>query len=1137
MRERAADIGVWLRHLGLERYEPAFRENEIDAALLPHLTAEDLKDLGVTLVGHRRRLLEAIACLEAGAGAEPPVSPSRGEDAATTAPVEPIVPGAERRQLTVMFVDLVGSTALSRKLDPEEMRDIIRLYQNTVAGEVTRFEGHVAKYMGDGVLAYFGWPQAHEDEAERAIRAGLAVAAAVGELRTAHSSDLAARVGIATGLVVVGDLVGEGAAQEQAVVGATPNLAARLQQLADPGRVVVAESTARLLGRLFDLVELGFHDLKGYSEPVKAYAVVGEGAAESRFEALRASRSTAMVGREQEMGLLLDRWRLAKSGEGQVVQLIGEAGIGKSRIIQGLRERPADERHVRLRYYCSPYHSNSALYPVIEQLSRAAGFARDESPERKLEKLEAVLARPNGGLDAVMPAIAALLRIPTEGRYPPLDLTPQRQKARIFEALLAQVEGLAAREPVLMLLEDMQWLDPTSLELFDLVVDRIEHLPVLLVAAYRPDCAPRWLGYPHVSMFTLNRLGRGHAAEIIAQIAEGEELPANIVEHIVERTDGVPLFVEELTNVVLESGLLRDDGGGYTLSGPLPPLAIPATLQDSLMARLDRLAPVKEVAQTGAVIGRHFAHELLAAVVDLPEAQLAAALDQLVAAELLFRRGAAPNVTYSFKHALVQDAAYESLLKSRRQLLHARIAEALETGFPETVETQPELLAHHCTQAGLVEKAVEYWKRAGQLAMTRSATTEALAHLEAAQRVLHSVPESEARDRQELGIQLAMGSAMVAASGFAAPQTGQAYQRARELCERLDDINQLFPVVYGLCLFHLYAADLAAARAASDWLLELSATSNDRDLLFFAHRAAGVSSYPAGKLEAAREHLERALSLYDPEAHRTPAFVYAFDPKVVCLDYLARTLFPLGLVAQAFEHNGEAVAEARRIAHYNSLALPLFFGGTLCQLAGDRVGVEVRAEELVRLAEAERFRFWFAGGKILRGWSAAEAGDVEGGIQTMQDGLAEWRASGAAFMVPYFLSLMAEAHTRSGRATEALRLLDEAARQIQRSGERWYEAEAHRAIGEAYLALERPDPAAAERHYQLALDVAREQGARLWELRAAVGLGRLWQQQARHRDAHELIEPLCSEFTEQLATPDRATAKNLLDQLRSAVAR
>jgi class 3 adenylate cyclase/predicted ATPase len=1125
------DIGAWLRDLGLERYEVAFRDNEIDAALLPNLTAEDLKDLGVTLVGHRRRLLDAIAVLNAGQDAAPPAA-SKAVAAPPVAPSE-----AERRQLTVMFVDLVGSTALSRELDPEALRDVIRLYQNAVAGEVTRFEGHVAKYMGDGVLAYFGWPKAQEDAAERSVRAGLAVAAAVARLRTPESIALAARVGIATGRVVVGDLVGEGAAQEQAVVGETPNLAARLQGLANAGRVVISESTAQLLGRLFDLAELGVQDLKGYSHPMKAYEVLGESAAESRFEALHATRLTAIVGREQEIGLLLDRWRRAKNGEGQVVQLIGEAGIGKSRIIQDLREHLADEAHTRIRYYCSPYHINSAFYPLIDQLSRAAGFVRDESPEQKLDKLEKLLARADARLGDVVPPIAALLAIPTDGRYPPLGLTPQRQKARVLEAFLAQLEGLAAKEPVLMLLEDMHWLDPTSLELFDEAVDRTQRLPVLLVATYRPECAPRWLGYPHVTMFTLNRLGRGHAAEIIAHMTERRGLPPAVVEHIIARTDGVPLFVEELTNVVLESGLLRHDGERYALCGPLPPLAIPATLQDSLMARLDRLAPAKEVAQAGAVIGRQFGHEILAAVVGLSETKLAEALDQLVAAELVFRRGTAPGATYSFKHALVQDTAYDSLLRSKRQLLHARIAEALETRFPETTEAEPELLAHHCTQAGIVEKAVEYWKRAGQLAMARSATTEAIAHLEAALRIVDSLPESEWRDRQELSIQLAVGSAMVAAHGFAAPSTGKAYHRARELCERLDDLRQLFPVVYGLCLFHLYAADLDAADAAASRLLELAAGSNDRDLLFFAHRAAGVSSYPAGKLEAAREHLERALLLYDPEEHRTPAFVYAFDPKVVCLDYLARTLFPLGLVEQAHRRNDEAVDEARRIAHYNSLALPLFFGGMLRQLAGDRAEVEARAEELIRLAEEARFRFWLAGGTILRGWAAADAGDIDGGVQAMQDGLAEWQATGAEYMVPYFLTLLAEVHTRSGRAREALKLLGQAVQRIERSGERWFEAEAHRATAAAHLALKRPDPDAAARHYRRALEVAQAQGARLWALRAAVGLGCLWQRQGKHDDARQLLAPLCDGFTEGLGMPDLKQAKALLDQLRPVLSK
>lgn len=1131
------DVGEWLRSLGLERYQAAFDANEVDGDVLLTLTGDDLKDLGVTLVGHRRRMLDAIAALNAGEA--PPLAQAADRQSDGPGPTQVGSSGnegeAERRQLTVVFVDLVGSTELSHDLDPEEMRDIIRQYQNTVTGEITRFEGHIAKFMGDGVLAYFGWPRAHEDAAERAVRAGLAVTAAVGALTTQQGGGLAARVGIATGVVVVGDLVGEGAAQEEAVVGETPNLAARLQALALPDQVVIAEGTARLLGRLFDLRALEARAVKGFSEPVLAYQVLQESSAESRFEALHSSGLLPLVGREQEIALLLDRWRLAKSGEGQVVQLMGEPGIGKSRIVQALRNQVSAEPHLRLSYFCSPFHSNSAFYPCITQLSRAAGFERDDTAEQRLEKLEALLAQAADSLDEAVPVVASLLSVPFDDRYPPLNLSPQRQKTRLFEILLEQLDGLTARQPILEIVEDLHWMDPSSLELFDQVVDRAQGLPVLLVFTSRPDSAPRWLGCPHATLLTLKRLGRDDVADIVDRMTEGCGLPGPVLEHILARTDGVPLFVEELTKLVLESGLLRSVGKKYALCGPLPPLAIPATLQDSLMARLDRMAPVKEVAQIGAVIGRDFSYELLAAVANRPAAELQSALDQLVASELMVRRGALPDATYSFKHALVQDAAYESLLRRRRQVLHLQVVDAIEKQFPEIVQRQPELLARHCTEAGTTEKAIEYWKLAAQLAMDRSATKEAIAHLNAGLQNVKTLPESDAdRHRRELELQLAIGSALVAAHGFAAPETEQAYVRARELCQKLNDRERLFPVLYGLCLFHLYSADLDAAQAASGQLLKLSEAINEPGPLFFAQRAAGVSSYPAGDFTAARGHLEEALSLYDPKKHRTPAFVYAFDPQVVCLDYLARTLLPLGLLDQAIERNEEAVAEARRIGHRNSLALPLFFGATLRQQCGDTRRVRTMADELAKLAEEEGFRFWLAGGNILQGWVVANEGDLQAGMKTMQDGIGEWQKTGANFMMPYFLALLADLHIRYGEPAKALSILDEAEKRIEGSKERWFEAEVHRTIGETLLTPDLRDERRAEACFERALLVARAQGARLWELRTVMSLGPLRSEQGRPDSFLDLLESVYSEFTEGHGTADLRRAKDALTLARQS---
>jgi class 3 adenylate cyclase len=672
------DVAGWLDQLGLPEYAPMFAAQAVDREVLAELSDQDLKDLGIPL-GHRKRLLKAIAALAA--EATPPARP------------ESPSPGtAERRQLTVLFCDLVGSTELSAPLDPEDMGALISAYQACCADVVRRWEGHVAKYMGDGVLAYFGYPRAHEDDAERAVRAGLDLVAAVARLPTGADMPLAARVGIATGLVMVGELIGEGAAQEQAVVGETPNLAARLQALAAPGSAVISQATRRLIGGLFELVDLGPLRLKGFVEPLAAFRVAGEGGAEGRFEALHGQRLTPLVGREHELAMLMERWTRAKDGEGQVVLIAGEPGIGKSRLLRALREELSGEPHLALSHFCSPYHSNSALYPIIVQLERAAGFAPDDGPETKLAKLAALLGQATGQLDEALPLLAALLGIPAGERDPPLSLSPQRQKQRSLEILIEQLAGLARARPVLELYEDLHWVDPSTLELLDLLVERVRSLPVLAVLTYRPEFRPPWAGHAHVTALPLNRLGRRQGAALVERITGGKALPGEILAQIVARTDGVPLFVEELTKTVLESGLLTAAGDHYEFSGPLPPLAIPATLHDSLMARLDRLATVKEVAQAGAVIGREFSHDLLAAVSPLAAAELDAALDQLVAAELVFRRGSPPDATYSFKHALVQDAAYQSLLKSKRQQVHALIVQVLEQRFPDVMDTKPELL-------------------------------------------------------------------------------------------------------------------------------------------------------------------------------------------------------------------------------------------------------------------------------------------------------------------------------------------------------------------------------------------------------------------------------------------------------------
>ena len=700
------DVVVWLRSLGLEEYEAAFRENEIDETVLPSLTHEDLKEIGVGPVGHRRKLLDAIAALRTDTSGK-----ASSGDAATASTAPSVSPEdrAERRQVTVMFSDLVGSTALSARMDPEDLREVISAYQKCVAETVGRFGGFVAKYMGDGVLVYFGYPQAHEDDAERAVRAGLELVAAVSDLKT-HAA-LQTRVGIATGLVVVGDLIGSGASQEQAIVGETPNLAARLQGVAEPNSVVIAESTRKLVGNLFELEDLGSQELKGIAGPVRAWAALRPASVESRFEAFHATGLTELVGREEELELLLRRWSKAKTGEGQVVLLSGEAGIGKSRLTAALLERLAAEPHTRLRYFCSPQHTDSALYPIISQMERAAGFAHDDTPQAKLDKLDAVLAQSfyaTSGRGALCRnAVAAERWTLSHARTGPAAAPTEER----WKRSLRKWRRCRDHNPVLMIFEDAHWIDPTSLEALGRTVDRIRTLGVLLIVTYRPEFEPPWIGRPHVTALTLNRLGEREIAAMIDRVTGNKALPASIRQDIIERTDGIPLFVEEMTKAVLEA-----EGEGRRASRQLPlfrllPLAVPASLHASLMARLDRLGSAKEVAQIGAAIGREFSHALLAAVVRKPEAELQSALDRLIAAGLLFRQGVPPHATYLFKHALVQDAAYGTLLREPRRALHARIAETLESQFAEIAENQPKLLARHCTEAGLIEKAAGFGAR------------------------------------------------------------------------------------------------------------------------------------------------------------------------------------------------------------------------------------------------------------------------------------------------------------------------------------------------------------------------------------------------------------------------------------------
>jgi class 3 adenylate cyclase/predicted ATPase len=1099
------DVADWLRKLGLEQYEPAFRANEIDARVLPSLTAEDLEDLGVNLVGHRRRLLDGIAALRAEVPAA--TKPAASRDIPTPA-------DAERRQLTVMFCDLVGSTPLSARLDPEDLREVITAYHRAVAEIVRSFDGFVAKYMGDGVLVYFGYPRAHEDDAERAIRAGLGVIDAVGRLDV-KSVKLQARVGIATGLVVVGDLIGEGSAQEQSVVGETPNLAARLQALAEPDAVVIAAGTRRLVGDLFEYCDLGAIDVKGIAGPVPAWQVLRPSVVASRFEALRGSALSRLVGRDEEIDLLLRRWARAKAGDGQVVLVCGEPGIGKSRITAALAERLHTERHLRLRYFCSPYHQDSALYPFIDQLSRAAEFGRDDTPAAKLEKLEVLLALASPP-DEDVALLADLLSLPASGRYPLPNLSPQRKKERTLEALTRQLEGLARRQPVVMVFEDAHWTDPTSRELLDIAVERVRNLPVLLIVTFRPEFQPPWTGQPQVTMLALNRLDRRDRAALVEQIAGGKALPDEVVDQIVVRTDGVPLFVEELTKSVLESGV--------------PLVGIPTTLHDSLMARLDRLESVRRVAQIGAAIGREFSYELLRAVSRLPDDELQGALGRLVASELVFQRGTPPDALYAFKHALVQDAAHGSLLRSPRQQLHAQIAEALETQSPEVMESQPELFAQHYAEAGLVEKSVACWGKAGQSSAARFAMAEAAGQIQKGLDQLALLPDNRQRQRQQLEFWSALGAVLLAVKGYAAPEAGQAYARARKLWEQLGSPSEFLHIPLAQAFYHMYRSEFASAlRVAAD-LLHGSRERNDSGGLVLGHNSSGASLMFLGRFALSRSDLEEVLVRYDPICHRSLVHQAVLHVHVPSQAYLGIVLFCLGYPDQALAHGNGAIAEARRLAHPPSLAGGLAAASRLLSLVGDDEALEERTDQLVAVTTEQGFPFWRAVGTIWRGCVKVKKGDVAEGISLLRSGSTSYRATGADAWTPYHIALLAAAYEIAGQLEDALTLLDDALQIVDRTGERWFAAELNRHKGE--LLLRQGHTEAAEELYRKALSIAREQEAKLWELRAAASLARLRRDQGRRAEARDFLTPVYGWFTEGFGTPDLKEAKALLDELR-----
>jgi class 3 adenylate cyclase/predicted ATPase len=1119
-----SDIRQWLTDLGLERYCNVFEREELTPANLPELSDDELKDLGLPL-GPRKTILKAINALRT----SDTIGPSRSPDSDITEQLTEknlasrnALEG-ERRQLTVLFCDIVGSTELANRIDPEILEKILHAYEDACAACITRYEGYVFRRIGDGIVAFFGYPLAHEGEAERAIHAGLAIIAALSKLDVPDVGHLAVRIGIASGLVVV-------SSAEKGAEGEPLNLASRLQGIAQPGSIVVSERVSRLARGSFNYEDMGEQALKGYAQPTRAYRIVGVSEATSRFEAATQEGLTPLVGREQELGLLLDRWALAQDGEGQVVLLSGEPGIGKSRILIALRDRLDARGAQALRFQCSPYYMNSAFWPSIDNFERALKFGRDESPASKLNKLEALIVTHYGRPLTDVRFIASMLSIPCEERYGAHTMTPQKHKDETLRSLVDLAEAAARKQPSVMLYEDVHWADPTSLEALDLLIDRVRSFPLLIVLTHRPEFHSRWGVHGHVAGLNLSKLMRGQSITMISKLAGSKVLPVELVEQILAKTDGVPLFVEELTKSILESSELKEGADRYDYAGTTHSITIPATLRDSLMARLDRYMPVKEIAQIGAAIGREFSYELVAAVAPRAKAELEDALERLTASGLAFRRGTPPDATYTFKHALVQDAAYDSLLKSRRQELHRKIARVIEERFPNIKTTEPEVLAHHLTTAHLAEAAIPLWRAAGELSMRRMALTEAISHLTRGLEVISTLPPSSGRDAGELELRTLLGAALIATRGFASPEVEQTYGRARVLCRQMGDTPKIFPVLFGLWAFYLVRADLPATRELVDQLWQLARGAQDSALLSVAHRAMATTFHFQGEFVLAQEHEVQGIALYDSQEHSSLALLYGEHPAVVCQCFAAHDLWYLGYPDRALVSIQDALTRAQQLAHPFMLVHTLDFAAWLHLYRREGQLTREQAEADIALATEHKIAFFLAHGTIFRGWALVEQGRGTEGIAQIRQGLAAYRATGAECERPYLLALQAEAYGKVGQPEEGMLVLEEALADVRR-GWRCCEAELYRLKGELLLEVSAEGKAEAEACFHKALDIARHQQARSLELRAAVSLSRLWQGQGKRAAAHQLLLAIYDWFSEGFETTDLREARVLLEAL------
>jgi class 3 adenylate cyclase/tetratricopeptide (TPR) repeat protein len=1097
-----SDVRIWLTSLGLGEYADAFERNAIDWKVLNELDHELLKELGVSTIGHRLRILKAAKELDI--NGSPPASVARAE------PVDGLAAGveAERRQLTVMFCDLVGSTELSTQLDPEELREINRGYQDAAKAAIEKYEGYVARYMGDGVLAYFGYPQAHEDDAEQAVRSGLELIASLSRLET--STELAVRIGIATGLVVVGDTIGAGASQESAVVGEAPNLAARLQGAAEANTVVISDSTHALVRGLFDCVDLGVHGLKGFADEHRLWRVEGERSSESRFEASHRSALTPFVGRASELGLLLDRWETAIAGEGQVVLLEGEAGIGKSRLAEEFRRKISAGSHTTIRYQCSMHHVNTAFFPFVSQLQHAGRFRAQEDFDRRLDKLETLVADAPGR-KKILSLFATLLSLPTD-RYPPLVLEPPQFKSETIKAFREQLVAFSRDAPVLVLFEDVHWIDPTSREVLDALIEAGQQLPALFVLTHRPGFDSPWGGHAFVTELRMNNLSRRSGAAIIRGVAGGKDLPEDITRQILAKTDGVALFIEELTKTVLESGLLREETTAYALDNPLPDLAIPSTLRDSLMARLDRLLPVKEIAQAGACIGREFSHELLRTVTAIPDSELEHGLEQLIENQLIFRRGRPPDMVYAFKHALVQDAAYESLLRTRRKTIHASILARLEAVHRENSNDVVELMAHHAQRAELWEKALTYLRQAGAKAHSRSALQESRTYYEQALDTLETIPQSSSTLEQAFEVRLELQAVLTQLRELR--QAREQLKEADALAGQLNDDLRRGRVSAALMTIHSLLGDLDEAVVTGTRALAIAGELGDLTLRIPTMSYLEQAHYYQGEYEKVVELATDTLAVLPPEwiyerfGMVAPVSVYARAWMVI-------SLAELGRFDEATEHATEAIRLAEVTQHAYTIGLAQRAAGTLHILKGDWAKARVLLERAITVLRAGHIALSLKSTLASSAWALAQLGEESQASNRLEEGqqaVDRLAARGRVRVRGWDYYALARACYLLGRFDEALRLVDRAVEKL--SSQPGAAAHALHLLGDIATHPDRFDAERGEAQYRKALALAEIRGMRPLVAHCYLGLGNIYRRTEKHQQARELFTAALAMYRE-----------------------